>query len=280
MSSLCAPHDRERPNVLRARVDRDGNEMLEVSPDQLIKNEFVEKIPARDIYFSDPVYNQQVYCLHSFVPTKGATPDEKGVFGYVKCRGTYGSVHEATERAKNIVRDHDSYHDILTGYVGKPFPLAVDIGKYVEETEEVDIRKHLANSVSEDVKKKKEEEKKQMASIKDREKQLLSENKEDTTLPDDELYFNLMNKRAQIIGTYKRTQEKLEEMKNIIRRSIRDIKELDDKDSTLRDSYMERFNNARRDCGLGEINDNDWIQYLDANYELDFDTSIDDEKVE
>ena len=70
---------------------------------------FVDKFPKIERQYADPAIPLQVYSLVSFVPSKGATPDKDGVFGFAKCRGNYASQPEANERAEYIIRNVDSY---------------------------------------------------------------------------------------------------------------------------------------------------------------------------
>ena len=109
--------------------------------------------------YADPQIPSQIYSLHSFVPSKGSTPDKNGVYGMVKFRGSFSSIQEANERSEYLIRNVDSYNSILTGYVGRPFPLTNNNKKYCTETNEVDVNKTTDEIVSKDIKSKRDEEK-------------------------------------------------------------------------------------------------------------------------
>ena len=61
---------------------------------------FVEKFPKIDRTFADPSISMQNYSLFSFIPAKGASPNEQGIFGFAKIRGTYQSELEASQWRK------------------------------------------------------------------------------------------------------------------------------------------------------------------------------------
>src|SRR3990170_4868194 len=64
----------------------------------LVSSENLKRYPAVDRFYKDPQYKDQVYCLHSFYPSKGATPDKDGVYGMFKCRGTFSNEMEMNQR--------------------------------------------------------------------------------------------------------------------------------------------------------------------------------------
>ena len=166
-SSLTAPWDKTGSQTVqklsRPLSDKEAEEAVaELSDTTLIK-----KFPQTERFYADPIYNNQMYCLHSFVPSKNATPDEHGVFGFMKCRGAFHNIEEANDRAEWIIRNVDSYHSIQTGYSGKPFPVCHDFKEFVAETHEVDIRKKAIETLSEDIKRKKEEERRDIADIRE-----------------------------------------------------------------------------------------------------------------
>lgn len=235
---------------------------------ELHVNTFIQKFPRNEKFYADPIYSNQVYCLHSFVPAKGATPNEKGVYGMVKCRGCFGSVDEANDRAEYIIRNVDSYHNILTGYVGRPFPLAFDSKKYVSETNEVDIKQQAVETISKELKAKREKDKKEIDEVKEREKQLL----DDVSKPEDpyDRYTTLRVKKAQLVWTYSETMKKMEQMKNSIIKAREEIAKMDEEDPDYSQQYMDKYRHAREQSGLKEDTDASFMKYMAEDLDLGF----------
>ena len=129
---------------------------------ELSVKDFVQKFPRFEKFYADPKLDSQVHTLVSFFPSKGATPDSDGVFGMLKVRGTFATQDEADLRAEYLIRNVDSFHSLYHTYVGRPFPLAVN-GKYISETKEVDIKKKIVETTSEEIRKKRDEERKEIS---------------------------------------------------------------------------------------------------------------------
>ena len=132
--------------------------------------------------YADPKIPGQTYSLHSFIPSKGAKPDKDGIFGMLKIRGTFGTIEETNERAEELIRNHDSYHKIYHGYVGKPMPITIK-SDFSAEVEEVDINQQISKIVREDVKEKRAQEKKQVQEIRERERNLKEAVEQEATDP-------------------------------------------------------------------------------------------------
>ena len=216
----------------------------------------------------DPVLGRQRYCLHSFVPAQGATPDKDGIYGMIKCRGCFEDLETADRRAFQLIRDHDSFNKIFTAHVGQPFP-ATDSSRFSEDVAEVDVRKKMIEVVSRDIKEKREKEKKEMEEIKNKEKELLAHNKRvvenDGVDPEEqdpmEQYTVLQVKRAQLIWTYVETKKKMEEMKQSILSAREEIEKLDAESPKYKEEYREKYNKAREESGL-KADDTSFMKYL------------------
>ena len=143
-NSLTAPSDRDREN--KWRPDQGAPALTETEVESAIQTldntDFTGKFPRVDRTYSDPPIALQAVGLVSFTPAKGATPNKDGVFGFAKLRGNYASQLEAKQRAEEIIRNIDSYHQIYHTYVGRPFPITAS-SKYSAETDEIDIRKAM-----------------------------------------------------------------------------------------------------------------------------------------
>ena len=273
LNSLTAPWDREsaKPSTV-GRGTVLSEEQVQSAVSELIDTGITDKFPKVDRMYADPIYNNQMYCLHSFVPSKGATPDDHGVFGFMKIRGAFQTIDEANQRSEWLIRNVDSYHSIHTGYAGRPFPICTDTKKFVAETVQVDIKKKATEVISEDIKEKRMKEKQEIKDIKDREAKLLDESKEDFVPDPIERYTKLQVKKAHLVWTYVKTREKLLEMQPKIRNAYAEIREMDAEDESYSRDYFEKYMNARREAGIPEdhVADN-FQQYLVEDAELDFD---------
>ena len=138
---------------------------------------FVERFPQVERRFVDPPIDMQKIGLISFVPAKGATPDEQGIFGFAKLRGNFATETEANEQAERIVRNIDSYHQIYHTYVGRPFPLTLS-SDYSASVTRVDLQQATSSAIGNAVREKREKEQKEIEEIKNREQPILNSRKQ------------------------------------------------------------------------------------------------------
>lgn len=272
-SSLTAPEDRNREK--RWRPEQGAPPLTEQEVDnamsELNVTAFVEKFPRKDRTYADPPPPLQKIGLVSFVPAKGATPNDNGVYGYAKLRGNYDTGAEADQRAEFLVRNVDSYHSIFHCYVGRPFPLT-ESSKYSEETTEIDIRRQTAESVSSSIKEKKQREQREIEEVKEREDQLKEDVSKDVTDPYD-LYITLKVKKAQLVWSWFEHQKKMEETKDIIMKTREQIQELDTDNPDFEQTYLDKYKQARKDAGIKETEketSSNFMKYLVEEAELPF----------
>jgi hypothetical protein len=272
-SSLTTPDDRDKENRWKPDqfVEPLSIEETKEAIAELNNNTITSKFSRVDRTYADPAVPLQNISLFSFMPAKGATPNANGVFGFAKIRGSYASEMEANQRAEYIIRNVDSYNQIFHTYVGRPFPITVD-SKYSAETQEIDIRKEMAKTVSENIKEKKEDEHKTMQEIKQKEEELLADSKKETEDPYDE-YITQRVKCAQLSFTYLEHQKKMAEIKNIIIKTRDRIKEMDVEYPEFKESYYQKYMDARYKAGIKESKEDtqaNFIKYLVEDAPLDF----------
>ena len=272
-SSLTAPEDRDKENRWRPEQGQPplSNEETVEAIKELNITSFVDRFPKVDRTFADPPVNMQNYGLFSFIPAKGSSPNENGVYGYAKIRGSYQSELEASQRAEYLIRNVDSYHKIYHTYVGRPFPLT-ESSSYSADVSEVDIKKDMTKNISHSIKDKKEDELKEIREIQQREKNLIEESKREEVDPYDE-YITQRVKKAQLVFTYLEHQKKMEEVKGIIIKTRKIIAEMDETYPTFNESYYEKYMQARKDAGITEdikeAQDN-FIKFLVEDVDLGF----------
>jgi hypothetical protein len=272
-SSLTTPQDRDLENKWKPdqSVAPLSNEQTVEALKDLNITSFVEKFPKVDRTFADPSISMQNYSLFSFIPAKGASANEQGIFGFAKIRGTYQSELEASQRAEYLIRNVDSYHKIFTVYTGRPFPLT-ESSDYSSEVSEIDIKKDMAKNISHSIKDKKEEELREIREIQQREKNLIEESKREEVDPYDE-YITQRVKCAQVQFTYLEHQKKMAEVREIIIKTRERVKELDEVHPSFKDTYYDKYMEARRNAGIQESkmdSDANFIKYLVEDAPLDF----------
>ena len=218
---------------------------------ELSNNIFVKKFPRVDRNFADPQIPLQHIGLVSFIPAKGATPNEKGIYGFAKLRGNFATEIEAEQKAEQLIRDVDSVHTIFHTYVGRPFPITVS-ENYAEHTSEIDIQKDTADAVSHTIKDKKTEEKKKAQEIQDREQELLDDTSgtKDPVLVEQDDYITLKVKKAQLTWTYLEHINKLKEIKEIILKTRKQVDDADAVNPSLISTFYDKYKAARIKSGL------------------------------
>ena len=266
-NSLTSPMDRDRSNPWRPTQGAANLTQQQVSDamTELNNTSFTEKFPHVDRTYADPPISMQNITLFSFTPAKGATPNSAGIFGFGKVRGSYSTTIEADERAEFLIRHTDSYHQIYHTYTGRPFPLT-NSSKYSAETSEIDIRKEMTKSVSNNIKEKKADEERTVQEIRSREEALIEESRADpdNVDPYDE-YITLKVKKAQLSWTYMEHIKKMQEIQSIIIKTRIQLEILDAKDPEFQQKYHDKYMKARDVAGFNEAKEkkeSNFLQFL------------------
>jgi flagellar motility protein MotE (MotC chaperone) len=223
----------------------------------------IERFPEVERRYTDPPVELQKIGLISFIPARGAKPNDKGIFGFAKLRGNYNTENEANERAEYLIRNVDSYHHIYHAYVGRPFPLTTS-SDFSREVTKIDLQRETSVAVAQEVKRLREKEQKEMKEIEDREKELLDDVKKQEENLDDH-YTTLRVKKAQLVWTYVDTKNKLQQMLRLIAKARKEIEDLEAKDSNLRNIYYDKYMEARKKAGLSTDkveNSDNFIKYM------------------
>lgn len=224
---------------------------------------FVKKFRKVERRFVDPAVDNQKIGLISFIPAKGASPNDNGVYGFAKLRGNYPNDQESSERAEYLIRNVDSYHQIYHAYVGRPFPIT-ESSDYSKKVSQVDLKRETSASISADVKKKREKEAKEIEEVKQREKELLADVAKEEEDPDDR-YTTLRVKKAQLTWTFYETEKKMKQMAVSIAKARKEIEDWEGKMPELRERYYERYMEARKKAGLSTDKasvDTSFIKYM------------------
>ncbi len=276
-NTLTAPSDRKANFRPEQGAPQLTEEQVQEAMTELNNTAFIERFPAVESRFADPSVDMQNVGLISFVPAQGAKPNERGVFGFAKLRGNYPNPEEASERAEYLIRNVDSYHQIYHTFVGRPFPITAS-SDYSKEVNRVDLKKETTEAIRADVKAKREKEQREIEEIQAREKELLADVKKEKEETIDR-YTTLCTKKAQLTWTYIETKKRLEQMVGLIAKARHEIDVLNNRQPELKDQYLDKYMDARRQAGLSDeiaSDDQTFMRYLvedvsipeiDAEYE-------------
>jgi hypothetical protein len=272
-NSLTSPADRPEGAKFKACVG--APHLTEAETDaamqSLLSTSLITNYPKLERQFVDPPIDLQRYGLISFVPSKGATPDKDGIYGFAKLRGHYHSDKEAVERAEFLIKTVDSYHSINVYHVGRPIPLTLD-PKYAAKIETVEIKDKMVNTISEDIKENRDKAKAEMEEIKTREKQLMEESKPDYVSDPFEQYTTLRVKKAQLVWTYDRTLKQLEKVKASIIKTREEIARMDAENPEYQTQHVTRYMEARKVAGIPDDmeSDDSYMKYFVEDIDLGF----------
>lgn len=265
-SALTDPSERDTVN--RMTFDTNAQPLTDdetkLAKTELVVKEMVTKFPRLERRYEDPPIDLQTYILISFIPAKGATPNQNGVYGWAKVRGVYPTLEQADTRCEYLLKNVDSYHKVFYGFVGRPFPIT-ESSDYSKEIAEVEIKNQLTESVSNDVKQKREKEQKEIEEIKEKEKLLLEDVKKLEEDNHDDRYKTLRVKNAQLVWTFIETEKKLDTMKTLLAKARKEIEEMDEKYPEAKDTLYQSIIDARRQAGISQTRaeeDTSYMRYL------------------
>jgi hypothetical protein len=264
-NTLTTPSDRNVNETFRLNQSIPSLTQAELSDAMKSLNNtlFIAKFPEVERRFADPAVDLQKIGLISFVPAKGSSPNDQGIYGFAKLRGNFASEQEANAQAEHLIRDIDSYHQIYHTYVGRPFPLTIS-SDYSREVSRIDLRKETTSAIENDVKKKREKEQQEIEEIKKREQELLEDVKKTEDNRDDH-YTTLRVKKAQLSWTYAETEKKMHQMCGLIAKARHEIEQLDKVYPDLKNTYHNKYMDARKQAGLTSTKaeqDESFMRYL------------------
>lgn len=282
LTSSLSTREELQQHPLPPPVGKSAPALTDEETDILVKSNYDGKTlinSSRKIerkYF-DPSYNNQNFALFSFLPSPGATPDQNGIYGMCKIRGTFSTIDDADERAEWLIRNVDSYHSIYTAYVGRPFPvIAGGQGeKMGTDVKTIDVAKETQETID---KSARDEEKKAIAEIKEREEKLKEDVSPDTEEDPFEHYTMLCVKRSHLMYTYEQGVAQLLHIRKVLDAADREILKMDKENEDYKKEYMARYNEARQGVDLPTVqevmeSDNPDVQ-RDAAYVKYMDTDV------
>ena len=95
-STLTTPSDRNLEKKFQFDdVKPLSTKELTKAMKELNTNSFVKNFPQVERRYTDPPIVQQKIGLFSFIPAKGATPNNEGIYGFAKLRGNFDTEKDA-----------------------------------------------------------------------------------------------------------------------------------------------------------------------------------------
>lgn len=236
----------------RCRLDaRTPSLTVEQLQEAVIKHTQALDFPEIERSYIDPPISGQVLSNFMFIPAKDAKPNEEGVYGIIKIRGSFPSREEAFAHADDIVQNVDSMNDTLTVRTGMPVPLlAPEVRKGLKHPRvKIQPNQVVRAETKEAIRQKLLDEKRRIEEIKAREKELLEDVKREEE-PEDDRYTTLRTSRAQQAMVFLKNIKLCVQMRENIDRCTREIEALDVKDPSLQDTFLDKYDLARKNAGI------------------------------
>lgn len=282
-TSLTNPHELDKDESIHASSNKAplAGEAAVAALKQLssvdhIKNNIFDE---RETTLIDPSIDGQQIGLFSFIPARGAKPDENGIYGFAKMRGNYPNDVAANAKAEDIIVNVDSAHTIHHVFVGRPFPITTRTD--MAYSEHVDIRKGALTAVADAIRAKNVSEEKKQFALNERTKELLRDSEKPVSTEDvisegdvntsEDHYTMLRVKKAQITFAYLEHVKKLKEIKHAIINTRKDIEIMESSNISLFENYFEKYKKARDSVGLDiteESYKEGFLRYLTEDIKL------------
>ncbi len=192
----------------------------------------------------------QTIALISFYPSSGAKPDKNGLFGAVKIRGCFQDVDDAQEHATKIIANYDSETTNYMTLVGALFPFAENPDKYCKEHSEVDVRKHIDQTVRDNLIRSRDNEQKERDQIMERQQMLLNDTKSPPSENSIDKYIESRVKRANLKMFKRDAEEKLKECVTSLDKTTKKIEDLQSEFPEYISTYREKYVKVCEESGI------------------------------
>jgi hypothetical protein len=257
------------------RQDLSNKQMREAEKTCIHTDYMKLKFPRERKFRVDPTVNGQQFCVISFIPSPGATPDKDKCFGVLKVRGSFATQHEAEQHAQHLLRKFDSYSDYDITYVGKDFPLMSDNACFTQETTEVNLAAQVDDLTKGYMKSKKMEEARDRESVEKRHNKLIAKTKknedgqieaveqddEDEVLDDLEKYTQLRTKIAYAKQRMVECKQHYGEAQKALERFSGELDIADKENPAFRNQFLARYEEGLAKVGADKTK-NTYIQYM------------------
>jgi hypothetical protein len=257
----------ELPRANPTREHLTSEQLVQAKEELINKQNLKMEYPRTRTTRIDPRIPGQRLGLITFIPAKNAIPDKEGCYGVLKLRGNFDNEYEADCWGDKLIREVDSLSEIEYVYVGVEIPLLKDNTMYTASTREVDIQKKIDETVKAQYKQKKEEERKQMLDIQERRNKLTDtslRHEEENSIDDLDMYIQLKVKKANALKMIDDSNKAISQSNHILSETDPKIQDLEEKNPSFKDEYLERYNRALTAIGANP-GDNDIVKYMTKN---------------
>eukprot|EP00122_Pirum_gemmata_P006452 Pgem_evm2s5899 len=289
VNSLTSFTDARRPGVDSMFRPSDEPSLTKAQTKKAMSDLYVnreELYPKVERAYMDPMIKDQNNVLFSFLPCRGATPNKDGIFGMIKIRGVFSDDESANKHAEYLITNIDSFHPIITGYVGRPFPLMADAGSLaVDGTVEIDIKKKVEDETKNHIINTRKEDRDAIKEIKERERLLQEQNirtnTEDLNVASSSSDMPQVQGEvvqpmeedfsdpAQILYTYEETTRQLAEYKKLLTTNEDLIHNMNQESSEYEKTYVDKYMYARKQAGFtNEEANSNFMKFINNNDNL------------
>ena len=224
---------------------------------------------------ADPAIAGQQISLFSFIPHGDAKPSANGRFGYLKIRGNFGSEIDAKHHAYNLIKNYDSYNEIIHARTGVFVPLGPEMAKMISSIDEVQLNSEMTESLSQKIDEKRREDASKIAEIQAQAQKLKEEEGEKTDDPVTD-YIQKRVKYATLKTTYIEHEKKMAEIVPIMVKVRDDINRTDKEMPEYRAGFFAKYMEAYKRAGLDQQNPNEmseaFLRFLKEDIVLPFET--------
>lgn len=217
----------------------------------IAKKDLVVKYPKVKRHIIDPPLKtgskNQKLGMFSWYPSKGAKPDVNGIYGVIILRGAFKTEEEAENRAKFIIQNVDSKHELYIAEMGAEKPLCLE-NKYARDIKIIESTVDKAKLEHEDqLKKEHEEAQKQMEK---RKKELEEDAKRDPSEINLEAYITKLTKLSNINQHYQEQKKELEKYAGIIEQTKQDIIVIDREHPEYKKEFLAKMESTFIERGI------------------------------
>jgi len=244
------------------------NKQMRVAEKELLNNNFTQlRFPRERKFRVDPAINGQTFCVTSFFPSAGATPDKDGCYGVMKVRGSFSTQHEAEQWAKMLMRKHDTLAEFDITYVGRDFPLMKNNECYSKETTEVNLQATMDDITLGWYKSKRNEEKRDRDSVEQRHQKLIGKKSsqepdyEEDLMDDLEKYTQLRTKIAYAKLRVEESNKHKSEAEKALEKFNEELEAADAQNPTFRHQFLAKYEEGLAKIGVDKSK-NTYIQYM------------------
>lgn len=209
--------------------------------ENVIKFPKVERLPI------DPPISNQNFALMSF---KMLPSPVGGVYGFMKCRGTFATEDQCDKHSQMIIRGVDSKHKIWPFEVGKWLPITNN-EDYAKETLEVSQQNELKKIYNNQESNEEKQVKQSVKDIKSREQKLRDEcMKKETDVNTLDYYAQQVMKQEQLVTWLDQIRQRKRQMLKALQASESEIKRLNESNPDYPVQVVDRIREIKTEIGL------------------------------